>query len=604
MRASCRGQIARSYGYGSHGPIPSRTQHGSENSPAHQLCKMLKELSIRNFAIIDDLQIDFSDGFTILSGETGAGKSIILNAVNLLLGSRASAELVRTGAESAELEALFQISSTSNVARVMSDNGYDPTEGLLIRRLISRSDSNRVYVNGRLATIALLTAITENLASISGQHAHQGLLKEDQHLLILDQFGGLMKLRRQVFDLYHQILPLIDERKRLETIRQRQDEHLELLQFQRNEITAAELFPGEDDALEQERLRLKNAEMLYQTIYGSVEALYGESGSVVERLQEIKKNLASAGRIDADLNSIADSLGSTTYQIEDLIEALRTHLNLVQMDDQRLASVEERLDTLNKLKRKYGGTLDDVLAQLETIAGELGKVENIGHQIEAVEKKLATLHDQLTDRVLALSRRRTKTARQLAGKVEQELGSLKMSRTDFEAVIQPITADERTNSYLTTGSSTITEAGIDRATFMIAPNPGEALKPLASIASGGELSRVVLALKAILADTDAVETIVFDEVDAGIGGGTAEVVGRKLSELARHHQVICITHLPQIAKFGEHHFSIAKHVAEGRTVTAIQPLDKEDRYKEIARMLGGEKITPTTLEHARELLEK
>ena len=565
---------------------------------------MLKALSIRNFAIIDDLQIDFSDGFTILSGETGAGKSIILNAVNLLLGSRASADLVRTGAESAELEALFRISADSRVATIMSDNGYDPSEGLLIRRRISRSDSNRVYVNGRLATIALLTAITENLASISGQHAHQGLLKEDQHLLILDQFGGLMTLRRQVSARYHQILPLIDERKRLEAVRQRQDEHLELLQFQKNEITAADLTPGEDEALEQERLRLKNAEALYQTIYGSIEGLYGESGSVIERLQEIKKNLATAGRIDAALNGIADALDSATYQIEDQIDALRAHLNLIQMDDQRLASVEERLDTLNKLKRKYGGSLDAVLTQLETIEGQLTKVENIGHQIREAEQKLATLHDELTDRVLTLSRKRAETARQLAKKVEHELGSLKMSQTDFEVVIQPLTADERTNSYLTTGSSAITEAGIDRATFMIAPNPGEALKPLAGIASGGELSRVVLALKAILANTDAVETIVFDEVDAGIGGGTAEVVGRKLSELARHHQVICITHLPQIAKFGEHHFSIAKHVAKGRTVTAIQPLNKEDRYKEIARMLAGENITPTTLEHARELLDK
>jgi DNA repair protein RecN (Recombination protein N) len=244
------------------------------------------------------------------------------------------------------------------------------------------------------------------------------------------------------------------------------------------------------------------------------------------------------------------------------------------------------------------------LSQLETIESELTRVENIGHQIEEVEKKLAELHDQVTNRVLALSRKRAKTARQLAEKVEHELDSLKMSQTDFEVVIQPITADERTHAYLTADSAAITETGIDRATFMIAPNPGEALKPLASIASGGELSRVVLALKAILANTDAVETIVFDEVDAGIGGGTAEVVGRKLSELARHHQVICITHLPQIAKFGEHHFSIAKHVAKGRTVTAIQPLNKEDRYKEIARMLAGENITPTTLEHARELLDK
>jgi DNA repair protein RecN (Recombination protein N) len=565
---------------------------------------MLKELSIRNFAIIDDLQIDFSDGFTILSGETGAGKSIILNAVNLLLGSRASAELVRTGTESAELEALFEISTTSSVARIMSANGYDPVEGLLIRRLISRSDSNRVYINGRLATLGLLTDITENLASISGQHAHQGLLKEDQHLLILDQFGGLMKQRRQVNDLYHQILPLIDERNRLEATRKRQGEHRELLEFQKKEITAAGLTPGEDEALEQERLRLKNAEALYQTVYSSIEALYGASGSVIERLLEIKKNLTAAGQIDSQLKSTAESLASASYQLEDLTEDLRAHLNVVQMDDQRLEAVEERLDTLNKLKRKYGGSLEAVCSQLETIEDELSKVENISHQIQKIESQLANLHDRLTRRVLELSQKRAKTSKSLASKVVQELGSLKMPQTEFQPVVQRLAADKKTSAYLAAREYAISESGIDRATFMIAPNPGEALKPLASIASGGELSRVVLALKAILADSDAVETIVFDEVDAGIGGGTAEVVGRKLSELGRHHQVICITHLPQIAKFGEHHFSIAKHVSDGRTLTTIQPLNKEDRTQEIARMLGGEEITPTTLDHARELLRK
>ncbi len=565
---------------------------------------MLKELSIRNFAIIDDLQIDFSGGFTILSGETGAGKSIILNAVNLLLGSRATAELVRTGTESAELEALFQISTTSNVARIMSANGYDPTEGLLIRRLISRSDSNRVYINGRLATLGLLTAITENLASISGQHAHQGLLKEDQHLLILDQFGGLMKQRRQVYELYHHILPLIDERNRLEAIRKRQGEHRDLLEFQKKEITAAGLTPGEDEALEQERLRLKNAEALYQTVYSSIEELYGASGSVIERLLEIKKNLTAAGQIDSQLKSTAESLASASYQLEDLTEDLRAHLNVVQMDDQRLEAVEERLDTLNKLKRKYGGSLEAVCSQLETIEDELSKVENISHQIQKIESQLANLHDQLSRRVLELSQKRVKTSKSLASKVVQELGSLKMPQTEFQPVVQRLATEKKTSAYLAAQGYAISETGIDRATFMIAPNPGEELKPLASIASGGELSRVVLALKAILADTDAVETIVFDEVDAGIGGGTAEVVGRKLSELAHHHQVICITHLPQIARFGEHHYSIAKHVSDGRTLTTIQPLNKEDRTKEIARMLGGEKITQTTLDHARELLEK
>jgi DNA repair protein RecN (Recombination protein N) len=274
------------------------------------------------------------------------------------------------------------------------------------------------------------------------------------------------------------------------------------------------------------------------------------------------------------------------------------------MDEQRLDAVEERLDTLKKLKRKYGGSIEAVFSQLKTIEQELTGVENISQQINEAEDNLSKLHIQLKDMSHQLSNKRKKAAAFFARKVVAELDSLKMSHTDFQVVLRPVAAIEKTSIYLKSDNHTITESGVDRATFMIAPNPGEELKPLAGIASGGELSRVVLALKAILAETEAVETIVFDEVDAGIGGGTAEVVGRKLYELSRHHQIICITHLPQIAKFGEHHFSISKHVTAGRTRTAIKPLAKEDRQREIARMLGGEKITQTTLDHARELLEK
>jgi DNA repair protein RecN (Recombination protein N) len=564
---------------------------------------MIKELFIRNFAIIDDLKISFSEGLTILSGETGAGKSIILNAVNLLLGSRASAELVRTGAKTAELEAFFKISPNSSVAAAMTEHGYDPKEDLLIRRIISRADGNRVYVNGRLATISLLTKITENLASISGQHAHQGLLKEDQHLLILDQFGDLMPQRHQVYEIYHQILPLIDELNNLQSIQKQQAEHIELLNFQRQEIIGVNPIPGEDAELEQERQRLKNAETLYQTVYGSIEELYGAAGSVIERLLEVKKNLTKAGLIDLQLKAKAENLGETSYQLEDLVEELRSHLNLIQMDDQRLEAVEDRLDILNKLKRKYGGSLEAISVQLEKIEQELSHVKNISHQIEEVESTLSKLHEQLATKSLQLSQKRKKVAKIFAQKVIAELSSLKMSNTQFQAFLRTVTPDEKNSAFLATEDHVISENGIDHAEFMIAPNLGEELKPLTSIASGGELSRVILALKAILAETDAVETLVFDEVDAGIGGGTAEVVGRKLSGLANHHQVICITHLAQIAKFGQHHFSISKRVAAGRTRTEIHPLSKKDRYQEIARMLGGEEITQTTLEHARELLE-
>ena len=565
---------------------------------------MLKELSIRNFAIIDDLQIRFSEGLTILSGETGAGKSIILNAVNLLLGSRASADMVRTGAQDAELEARFQTTGSSRVANIMTQHGYEPSDGLLVRRIISRSDVNRVYINGRIATIQLLNAITENLASISGQHVHQLLLKEEQHLLILDQFGGLMPLREEINNCFHQMLPLLQKLKDLNTIKKRQVEHIELLEFQLKDITAANPTRGEDKALEQERVRLKNAEELYQVVYNSIESLYSAPGSVIENLVDVQKNLDRISQIDPQLKSKNAKLSDTTYQIEDLIEGLRGYLNSIQMDEKQLETVEERLDTLNKLKRKYGGSIDTVFDKLKSIEQDLASVEDIADSMKNIETQISELHHILKDRVLSLSRKRKKTADRFAKKVITQLATLMMSKTEFKASLQEMAAPEEPNPYLTANNHMISETGIDRATFLIAPNIGEALKPLASIASGGELSRVVLALKALLAKTDAVETVVFDEVDAGIGGGVAEVVGKKLADLAAHHQVICITHLPQIAKFGDQHYRISKQVTKGRTHTSIRLLSVEDRYKEIARMLGGEKITQATLQHAREMLER
>ena len=565
---------------------------------------MLKELSIRNFAIIDDLQIRFSAGLTILSGETGAGKSIILNAVNLLLGSRASAELVRTGAENAELEALFEITGSGRVADIMTEHGYTPSDGLLVRRIISRSDTNRVYINGRMATIQLLNAITENLASISGQHVHQLLLKEEQHLLILDQFGGLMGLRAEVSSDFHRLIPMLEKLKKLNMLKKRQAEHKELLEFQLREITTANPAPGEDKALEQERTRLKNAEALYQVVYDSIESLYSAPGSVIEKLVDVKKNLDKISQIDRQLKSKCAELSDTTYQIEDLIEELRSYLNSIQMDENQLEAVEERLDTLNKLKRKYGGTMESVFEKLESIEQDLSNVENITEAIRDTESQIGELHTQLNERASMLSRKRKKIAVSFAKKVMSQLATLMLSKTEFQVSLHSLPVDETTNPYLATNDCMLTDSGIDRATFLIAPNVGEALKPLASIASGGELSRVVLALKALLAKTDSVETVVFDEVDAGIGGGVAEVVGKKLAALANHHQVICITHLPQIAKFGDQHYRISKHVSQGRTRTSIHLLNDEDRYKEIARMLGGEKITQATLEHAREMLKR
>ncbi len=565
---------------------------------------MLRELSIRNFAIIDDLRIQFSKGFTILSGETGAGKSILLNAVNLLLGGRASADLIRTAENTAELEAYFAIDPRSRVAQALAAHGYEAAEGLLIRRLISRSDSNRVYINGSLATLNVLSAVTENLASISGQHAHQSLLKEEQHLAILDQFGGLHPMREKLAKLYHRIVPLIEEFDRLKDLQRRQAQQIELRIYQRDEIRQADPSVGEDAELEQERVRLKNAEALYQTVFSSIEILYGQSGSTVERIAEVRKNLERAGRIDGGLQAKAERLVDISCRLEDLVEDLRGYLRSVGLDEHRLEEVEARLDTLNKLKRKYGGCLEAVLQTLRGIEDDLRATESIDDKIAAMGTTLENLHSQLAAEAAALSTKRQETATRLAEKVVGELTTLKMAGTQFQVALRSTPAGSQAVPYLTVDGMAVSESGTDRAKFLIAPNVGEQLKPLASIASGGELSRVVLALKAILAKTESLETIVFDEVDAGIGGGVAEVVGKKLHELARHHQIICITHLPQIAKFGDQHYRISKQVSRGRTRTSLKALEAEDRYREIARMLGGEKITPTTLEHARELLSK
>ncbi len=564
---------------------------------------MLRELSIKNFAIIDDLNIRFSDGLTVLSGETGAGKSIIINAVNLLLGSRATATMVRTGAETAELEALFEIAPQSRVAQLITEQGYDPSEGLLIRRIISKNERHRIYINGRLSTIQILDSVTENLASISGQHAHQGLLKEEQHLLILDQFAGLMPMRNELAGLYNETVPLVKKLKELNSVKDRRTEQIEYLSYQKKEIIDAAIKPGEDVSLEQDRTRLKNRETLFEAVNSSIEELYSAQESVTERLGIVRKNLNKASRLDPELSSKEEAVAEAAYSIEETANGLRAYLAKIETDEKVLDAVESRIDVLNKLKRKYGGSLQAVFEQLDAIRMELSGIENLSETIDETQKKLGLLHKELAACARELSEKRRESAKDFALKVEKELSTLKMPRTKFEVSLQTQPASDSADLFFTTAGSIINETGIDRALFLIAPNVGEALKPLSGIASGGELSRVILALKALLAGTESVETIVFDEVDAGIGGGVAEVVGRKMSSLARHHQIICITHIPQIAKFGDHHFRISKHVSGGRTRTTITPLAENERVEEIARMLGGEEITRATIAHAREMLE-
>jgi DNA repair protein RecN (Recombination protein N) len=564
---------------------------------------MLTEISIKNFAIIDDVTIQFEGGLTILSGETGAGKSIIINAVNLILGSRATSKMIRTGAETAEIEALFLISDADATAKALADEGIETSTELLVRRIISKNDRHRVYINGRLGTMQALNAVTENLAAISGQHEHQRLLNEASHLLLLDRGGDHMHERAKVTDCYHRVLPLIQKLDALRASRQKQHDHMQLLEFQKKEIEDAGLLLDEDTALKQEQTRLKNTEMLYQTIQGSLEVLYNADGAVAESLSEVKRQVETAARIDGALLASAEGLADAAFRIEDIARDLQAYLDAIQADPARLEAVAARLDQINRLKRKYGATIGDVFGYLETISRDIGDLENLDSRIAELEQTLDNHHHELVGLAKTLSRKRKETAVHLARKVEAELHALKMPGTRFEIAFTETPSTPKTSPYLTADDRVIAETGMEQAGFMIAPNIGEELKPLSQIASGGELSRVVLALKSINANDAATGTMIFDEVDAGIGGDVAEVVGKKLSRLAGANQVICITHLAQIAAFGHHHYKISKHIESGRTFTRISALTDEERLEEVARMAGGEKISAATRNHAAEMLK-
>ena len=563
---------------------------------------MLRELSIRNFAIIDDLSIVFEKGLSVLTGETGAGKSIIMSAVNLILGSRASPELIRTSEETAELEALFELPSESPAAGAAQAQGFDLSEGLLVRRIIQRNGRHRIYINGRLATLQILSTINEHLASISGQHAHQVLLKPEQHLLVLDQFGGLTGLRGHVSEHHQEILPLIRERAGLKSQQIEQAERRELLEFQCHEIQQAGLSHDEDKELEQEQQCLKHAQRLHKTVGTCMNRLYGAEGAVVEHVTEVARELQALNCIDSSLAPVAGRVQEASLQLEDIANDLRGYLQHIVFDNDRLEAVGLRLDLLQRLKRKYGGSLEAVLTYGKEAEEELRLISFLPEQATEVEERLDRLHKRLCRLCLELSEKRMKAAEQLSAKVQQELASLGMAGTRFEVRFKPSPVDGSADPYLLLDNMGIEATGIDRVDFLIAPNVGEDLRPLIQIASGGELSRIILALKVILATKESVETLIFDEVDAGIGGGVAEVVGQKLKSLARFHQVICITHLPQIAQFGKYHYKIVKRIHRGRTRTTIAPLDGEERIKEMARMLGGVKITDKTLDHAREMM--
>jgi DNA repair protein RecN (Recombination protein N) len=554
---------------------------------------MLQELRIKNFAIIDELNLSFSKGLNILSGETGAGKSIILNAVHLLLGDKATEEWIRSSEEEASVEALFDISGNLEVKERIKEKashlqGAGEEDSLIIRRVISRSGRGKVFINGNLATLGVLSEVGEGLLSIYGQHEHQSLQRVETHIDILDEFGGLLGLREEFQKQYQEFVSLSEEVEKIRTEKERRAKERELMAFQSKEIGASGIQIGEEESLKEERTILTHAKKLMDFANASEETLYSEEGSTIEKIQRMLNQGREMAAIDPSLSQPLKALESALIQLEEIALALRDYSKRVEINPMRLEEIENRLEEIDRLKRKYGATVEEVLSFKHKIDEGLKSFTSDEEKLSQLEGCLEPLRHTVSGLGKKLSNERKKVALELKKSVERELNSLGMKKTIFEIHIDPLPLSLK---------------GVDRVEFLISPNVGEEVKPLAKIASGGELSRIMLAMKRILAKVGGRQVLIFDEVDSGIGGAMAEVVGKKLRELSRHHQVICVTHLPQIACFADQHHSVRKEVKSGRTITSVDRLEKETIIDEIARMLGGVKITEKTRAHAKEMIE-
>ncbi len=565
---------------------------------------MILELNIRNVSLISELRLEPGNGLAILTGETGAGKSILLGALSLLLGERASMDSIRTGYETAMVEALFDVARLSRLGPLLESHGLLPCQDqtLLLKREISRQGRGKCYVNGGLATVNILREVGDELVDLHGQHEHQSLLHRDSQQDLLDAWAGLQELRSQVNKIHIQLRASREARKRLALDEAERARRLDLLNFQVNEIDRAELQPGEFESLSEEKSRLAHAERLLGTVQSVLEILYRrENIAVRDGLAESAESLAGLSAFDSTMGTLADELRSAEAQVSEVTERLSDFTQTFEADPERLAGVEERLDLLHTLARKYGENQGAILSFRDQAAAER---ENLGNQDEEVaclakeEKRLATELSELAQR---LSKSRREAGEKLAGRLGTELKELGFLQAVFKVKVLP---REDPAGWIGWDGKTFRcgPRGADEVEFLMAPNPGEELKPVSKTASGGELSRIMLAIKAVAASAAEVPTMIFDEIDAGIGGATAEAVGRKLAALAKERQVIVITHLPQIARFANTHFQVIKSVEHGRTSTTVECLDNERRIEEMARLLAGGRITETARQHARELI--
>lgn len=565
---------------------------------------MLSTLSIRNLAVVEAVDVNFHAGFHVLTGETGAGKSIIIDALGLIAGGRGSAELIRYGCDKAEMEAMFELPDTHPVWKTLADLGIQAQsdEYLIIRRELTLSGKSVSRINGQLVNLSMLREVGEQLINIHGQHEHQSLLRAEKHLGLLDTYGESVigPIKARYTEQYRAFIKVEKELRQLQESSQKAYQLLDMYRFQLEEISAAHLVPGEDELLHEEKVKLSHSEKMMDSVAGAYELLHGSQGLeavsfAISKLEDI------SGYDQKGIKPILDQLQSAFYQLEDAAFQLRGYRDGIEFNPERLGEVEERLNMITGLKRKYGESVETILSYYTQIERETDQLENKDERMEKLLEERNQYLDQLLITAEEMSMARKQCAEELSEQVERELKDLQMGRTSMRAQIS-VVEDPRGIEW--NGQRIrLTKHGMDNVEFLISANPGEPLRPLGKIASGGEMSRIMLALKSIFARHDQIPVLIFDEVDTGVSGRAAQSIAEKLFLLSSTCQVFSITHLPQVACMADHQYLIEKQIHDERTMTQVEELSEEGRVFELARMLGGVEITEKTRHHAHEMLK-
>ncbi len=566
---------------------------------------MLTYLIIRNFAIIDSLELEFSGGFTVITGETGAGKSIIVDALNLVLGGRASVDVVRADAERAVVEATFALDDERRAAinAVLEAQGIEARDELLIRRVVQRQGRSRAFINGSVVGLSTLKDVTEGLVDISGQHEHYSLMMPENHIDILDRFGEARRLSERVASMIARFHELKREAKALRRSERERLSRVDFLRFQLAEIDRALIDPESREEMEREQGLLRHAGQLREEAVQLSYALYEGDQSAKDVVSDACRTLGRIAGIDPRLEDLSSMLEQAQILLSEVGVSLRRYARDVEVNPRRLEQIEELLHDYKQLERKYGDDFGAIIEQQSAMRAELKTLDGASSRIKEAEAERDMLQREVMAQARELSARRKEAAGVLKAMIEAELTHLGMERCRFDTTF---THSDGAGGELAdidmAGPASLNDKGLDQLEFLICPNPGEGFKPLARIASGGELSRIMLAIKNALMATDPVPTYVFDEVDSGIGGAVADAVGEKIKKVAQEKQVISITHLPQIAAYGDSHLKVTKVQGVERTTSSLDFLDEDARIMEVARMLGGRECTPTTVAHARELI--